>query len=215
MVAVKKLDPYDAPKVNHMSQDQLKGRVLLVEDDELTGSWLQKEMTHKGLNCMWVKNCRDASQALADHQFHAVITDVYLEGGKSGLDLIQELDGQGLPIVVITSRADLEIAKTSLNKGATHLLEKPFEPNELFKILERAWDEPRGLIGMMERFFDLHHFTPKEREISRLVLKGLSNREIAEVMGNTEKTIKFHLTVIFQKCAVKSRTEFFNMIFPT
>ncbi len=202
-------------KVHHLSPDQLKGHVLLIEDDELTANWLMREMSHKGLTCTWVKTKDDAEAILKTQRFHAAVTDVYLEDGKSGLQLIKSLEMEGLPVVVITSKADLQIAKDSLNQGASYLLEKPFDPAELFKMLEKVWDEPRGLNGVMERFFELNHFTPKEKEIARLVLKGLSNREIAEVMGNTEKTIKFHLTVIFQKCAVKSRTEFFNAIFPT
>ena len=57
--------------------------------------------------------------------------------------------------------------------------------------------------------------TDKEREVSRLLFKGLSNKEIAEVLGVTEKTVKFHVTGIFDKAGVKSRSEFLSTVFPT
>ncbi len=57
--------------------------------------------------------------------------------------------------------------------------------------------------------------TPKEREVTRLVVKGLANKEIANVEEITDRTIKSHLTNIFHKCGVSSRTELLNAIFPT
>jgi DNA-binding CsgD family transcriptional regulator len=67
----------------------------------------------------------------------------------------------------------------------------------------------------VERYLDIHGLTKTERKIARLALKGLSNREIANVNGNTEKTVKFHMTIIYDKCQVGSRSEFFNSILPT
>ena len=208
----------ETPLRSHSHQTQtLRGNVLIVEDDDLTGAWLVKELQHRGLETTLVKTRAQAQKAAETtaKPFHAVVCDIYLEDGKSGLDVIAEWEKYGLPVIVITSRADLSIAKESLNRGAAHLLEKPFQVQELVQILQKCWEEPRGLTGLLEHFLEVNHFTPKEKDIARFVLKGLSNREIAEVMGNTEKTIKFHLTVIFQKCGVKSRTEFFNAIFPT
>jgi DNA-binding NarL/FixJ family response regulator len=61
----------------------------------------------------------------------------------------------------------------------------------------------------------LHHLTPKEKEVTRLVVKGLANKEIASIEEITDRTIKAHLTSIFLKCGVTTRTELFNAIFPT
>ncbi len=52
------------------------------------------------------------------------------------------------------------------------------------------------------------------REEARLLLKGLSNAELARTAGISEKTIKQYVTQVFQKANVTSRAEFFSVIFP-
>jgi DNA-binding CsgD family transcriptional regulator len=56
--------------------------------------------------------------------------------------------------------------------------------------------------------------TEKEQTIARLVLKGLTSAEIARLENNSDKTVRQHLTRIYQKCNVTSRAEFFNHVFP-
>jgi len=195
---------------------QLFGKVLLVEDDPIAAEWIAKKVSRAGMVCKLVHSKEEASICIKNEVFHAVITDLYFENGQpTGLELVNELEALGIPVVVISSRADLKVAKDAVNSGASFLLEKPFEPEELIEALRKVWEEPRGQIGIVERFLDQNSLTQKEKEIVRLILKGLSNKEIAEVSGNTEKTIKFHLTTIFQKCGVASRTELFNAVFPT
>jgi DNA-binding CsgD family transcriptional regulator len=47
------------------------------------------------------------------------------------------------------------------------------------------------------------------------VLKGLTSAEIGEMMGNSEKTIKQHLTQVYAKLGVAGRAEFFHLVFPS
>lgn len=55
--------------------------------------------------------------------------------------------------------------------------------------------------------------TPKERTITELMLKGLSDQEIATAVGNTVKTVKHHTSSIRDKFKVTSRAELFAHIF--
>ena len=57
--------------------------------------------------------------------------------------------------------------------------------------------------------------TKKEEEVARLVLKGLTSAEIGAMMGNSEKTIKQHLTQVYAKLGVAGRAEFFHLVFPS
>ena len=59
------------------------------------------------------------------------------------------------------------------------------------------------------------HWDVMEEQSARLVLKGLSSAEIAEVMGISEKTVKQHLTQIYAKTGVAGRAEFFHLVFPS
>jgi DNA-binding NarL/FixJ family response regulator len=192
---------------------QLEGRVLIVEDNEILGQVIFEYLSKLGVECVWARTFEEASQELSKRGFHAVIVDVFLNSDDpQGLELVRSLEPRGIPVVLMSGRADLRIAKEAMNCGARHLLEKPFQIEELKPILQKIWTEPSGMTGMIERYLDTHGLTEKEKEIARCILKGLSNREIAEINSNTEKTVKAHVTAIFQKCTVKTRTELINDI---
>ncbi|TVQ80971.1 MAG: DNA-binding response regulator [Bradymonadales bacterium] len=195
----------------------LRGKVLVVEDDSIVGKWISTQLKAKDLEVTWVSTLEAARAELEKDSYHALIVDIYLSksGRREGLELVREVEEKGIPVLVMSSHADLKIAKEALNRGAVGLLEKPFEAEELVKALNKAWLEPKGLGAAVDRFLDAHQLTPKEREITRLLLKGLSNKEIANVADTTEPTVKFYVSTIYDKCAVKSRTELFNTIFPT
>ena len=192
---------------------QLEGRVLIVEDNEILGQVIFEYLTKLGVECVWAKTYDEAAKELLKRSFHAVIVDVYLQSDEpEGLELVRNLEPQGIPVILMSGRADLRIAKEAMNCGARHLLEKPFQVDDLKAVLQKVWTEPSGMTGMVERYLDTPGLTEKEKEIARCILKGLSNREIAEINSNTEKTVKAHVTAIFQKCAVKTRTELINDI---
>lgn len=194
----------------------LKGRVLIVEDDEIMGKWILRKLIHSGLSAELVGDVDTAFKELSAKRYHAVVSDVFL--GKTmtaGLGLISRLKELDIPVIAITAKADLEVARNCLNSSVHRFIEKPFDINTLIQSLVDAWENPRCLSTLVERYLDVNGLTETERKISRLALKGLSNKEIAEVNGNTEKTVKFHMTVIYHKCNVGSRGEFFNSILPT
>ncbi len=191
-------------------------QVLLIEDDEVAGETLCSGLQNLSIACTWVRNIDDARRALERRTFDAVVTDIMLgPDTPSGLDLVKELQPTGAPVLVITAFADLIRVKEALNHGAAYLLEKPFRAEELSRALSSVWDEPKGLGHFVERALERAELTAKERDVARLLLKGLSTKEMAGVTGNTEKTLKHHIASIFHKFDVASRAELFHCIFPT
>lgn len=192
------------------------GRVLLAEDDELLGERLQKDLQRNDIECVWVKDFQSAEDALKKENIHCLVTDIYLSPSKpDGLDLISLANTYGVPSIIVTSALDLNIAKTGLNNGADHVIEKPVEVSQLLSTLEDIFENPKGLIARRERYLETHQLTEKEKELTRLILKGLTNKEISEVTGNSLATVKFYSSQIFEKFDVKNRAELFNLIFPT
>ena len=191
-------------------------QVLLIEDDDVSGEMLRSGLQNLSIVCTWVKTVDEARRALEKRTFDAVVTDIMLgPDSPSGLDLVKELQPTGAPVLVITAFADMARVKDALNHGATFLLEKPFRAEELSRALASVWEEPKGLGHFVERALDRAELTAKERDVARLLLKGLSTREMAGVTGNTEKTLKHHIASIFHKFGVASRAELFHCIFPT
>lgn len=198
---------YESPK---------KGRVLIAEDEELTGQALKNDLAKQDYTVDWLQDYSDCVEALKKNDYHAIVVDIYLNSKEpNGLELIKTARQLGIPSVIVTAALDLEIARNGLNNGADHLLEKPCSAEELSRVLMEIWENPRGLIARRERCLDQHQLTDKEKELCRLMLKGLTNQEVAEVSGSTLGTIKFYSSQIFDKFNVKNRSELFNLVFPT
>lgn len=199
-------------------EKKLVGRVLILEDDPLAGEWLCQGLSRRGVECLWAQDLESALSQLGNNDsvlIHGIISDVYMKDQvPDGMQLIQKAKQFDIPIGVISSRPDLPLVMEAINTGASFFLKKPFEVDELLTKLSEIWAEPKHMNALLERFLELHRLTEKEREVARLLFKGLSNKEIASVLNVTEKTIKFHVTGIFEKCNVKSRSELTSTVFP-
>lgn len=193
-------------------------RILLVEDDDGARTVLRSALERHGF---LVDAARDASEALSHASrgpFDAVVTDIVLDQTvDAGLELIPALRQRGVlaPLIVVTAFADKQRLKRAIELRVAYLLEKPFSLQQLITVLERVWAEPTELNHYVERALQSASLTPKEEEVARLMLKGLSNEEIARVLRNSDKTVRQHLSSIYAKCQVSSRAEFFHHVFPT
>jgi len=208
----------EAFRVFAAKEKPVLGRVFLLEDDCLTGEWLATALAKRNIEVHWAVNVDSAMQALMKPNpiiYHAVITDIFLKGeSPDGMKLVHAARQIDVPVCVISSRPDLPLVMEAINNGASLFLQKPFDVEDLFHRLGGLWSEPKHLAALLERLLEMNRLTEKEREVCRLVFKGLSNKEIATVLNVTEKTIKFHVTGIFQKFSVQSRSELTSTVFP-
>lgn len=195
-----------------------RGRLLVVEDDLLMSEWICSGLgessieTYSAASFSEVLSFLDSSKA---EQIHGIVSDIYLGTDEpDGMKVVSEAKRLGLPVAVITSKANFELAKEALNHGACALLEKPFRIEQLVETFENLWEDPPFLGVALQRFVEKSQLTEKESDVCRLLFKGLSNAEIAGVMGVSEKTVKFHVSGIFSKCQVKSRSELLSTVFP-
>jgi DNA-binding NarL/FixJ family response regulator len=118
-------------------------------------------------------------------------------------------------VVLVTAFADQQRVKAALNGGASYLLEKPFTTEALRNVLDKVTAVDVDLGKLVNRALARARLTKKEEEVARLVLKGLTSAEIGAMMGNSEKTIKQHLTQVYSKLGVTGRAEFFHLVFPS
>ena len=197
----------------------MKAHVLLVEDEADARTALIRSLERHGYTCEGAASVDDAARAL-EHasRIDAVVTDLVLgEDDRGGLEVLRRAREQRLagPVILITAFADIVVVKNALNGGASFLLEKPFRGKELAEVLAGCLESFRSVDHLIDRALTRAQLTDKEAEVARLVLKGLTSPEIAEVLQNSEKTIRQHLGQIYGKCGVTSRAEFFHHIFPS
>ncbi|MEQ8767089.1 MAG: response regulator [Planctomycetota bacterium] len=137
-------------------------RILIVEDSLVVAKFLEHYLTKGGFELRIVETSQQALDLLPEFRPNALITDVVLCGGKSGLDLCREIRGGGetaLSIIVMTSHSFDEAieatADSAMEAGADAFLTKPISPVDLFRTLERlgvsspktsSRPSPRGLV---------------------------------------------------------------------
>lgn len=195
----------------------MNAQVLLVEDDDEARETLARALRRRGFECEPVADLAAARAALGAISFDLAVVDMMLHGdAMAGLRLLPELVQQrGVRTVVITAFADVAKVKAALNEGARYLLEKPFGAAELADLLHRLQGEEADFAHVVERALRKAGLTEKETAVARLVLKGLTSAEIARLEGNSEKTVRQHVSKVFAKCGVSSRAELFHYVFPS
>jgi DNA-binding NarL/FixJ family response regulator len=114
--------------------------------------------------------------------------------------------------VVLSGLDEDEAIEAALRIGANAFISKTVDPAELAQALRRAAKEPVAeAIGRPEKRLDSalaeKGLTDRERAVLQALAQGLSNKEIARSLWLAEQTVKFHLTNIYRKLDVRSRTE--------
>ena len=130
--------------------------------------------------------------------------------GMTGLELQQHLRDQkiDIPIIVITAYGDVPTAVRAMKSGALDFIEKPIHDHQLLELIERAIshdskirDARLHLSALQERVALL---TQREDEVMKLVVDGLSSKEIAGKIGVSFKTVEAHRAKIMKKMQAKS-----------
>jgi DNA-binding NarL/FixJ family response regulator len=192
-------------------------RALLVEDEVDARESLARSLTRAGWECLTAGSAEQALAALrAPGAVDVCVLDVRLGADEeAGLDLIPAVRSASreAPVIVVTAFADLDKVKRALNLGAAYFLEKPFSAAELLSAMTRVLAERRDVTHLVERALAAAALTEKEAAIARLLLKGLPTPEIARIEGNSERTIRQHVSTIYAKCKVSSRAELFHHVF--
>jgi FixJ family two-component response regulator len=138
-----------------------------------------------------------------------VVLDIMMPG-LNGLQLQQKLQSarDGLPIIFITGHGDIPSSVAAMKAGAVDFFPKPFNAEDLLGAVRDAIQRDareRGkraeLDAVAGRFAAL---TPREREVMALVVRGMLNKQIAAVLGASEKTVKIHRRRVMEKMQVQS-----------
>ena len=190
----------------------IKGRVLLVEDEETLRASLSMFLKRNGFEVIEAEDEEGALVRLKEDDFNLIITDLFLADGN-GFAIMKYLQDccQEAKCIVITGHASLDSAIKAIRKGAFDYLLKPFEYDELKAAIDRAIQKQseEKLINKLDylKISRNYRLTKKEMEIIKIIIsEGVSNAEISENLSISKNTVKVHLRNIFKKMGVESKT---------
>jgi RNA polymerase sigma factor (sigma-70 family) len=180
------------------------GVVYVVDDDEAVRDslqWLLEASAYR------VQTYDSAEAFLAGFDPAAIaclILDVRMPG-MSGLELQDELLARkcNLPIIFITGHGDVPMAVSTMKKGAVDFIEKPFDQTALKALVERMLAQAREAAAAAERqrlnAALLARLTPREQQVLERIVAGRLNKQIADDLGISIKTVEAHRANIMDK----------------
>jgi len=191
--------------------------VWVVDDDEAMRSSLKWLIESVGMR---VESFSSADAFLGGRcliHFSSLLLDVRMPG-MSGLELLDHLKHEQMlpPTIVITGHGDVPMAVRAMKAGATDFIEKPFNDEVLLDSIRRALmaEEERRITGSQaaEIAERMAHLTPREHEVMLMVTEGKSNKEIANGLGVSAKTIEAHRARVMEKMQAGSLAELVRMV---
>jgi DNA-binding NarL/FixJ family response regulator len=192
-------------------------RVLLAEDHSIVRAGLERLLgTTDDIEV--VAGAEDGAQAVelaAEHEPDVVLMDIsmpHLNGIEATKQIVEA--NEDVQVVVLTSFADRPQIVAALDAGAVGYLLKDAEPEEVIRGVRSAAKRESPFAPKVARtLLDARaerpeaQLTERELEVLRCVAKGLPNKLIARSLGISEKTVKAHLTRIYQQIGVTDRTQ--------
>jgi FixJ family two-component response regulator len=200
-----------------MSDQYLSGPIIyIVDDDADVREGLQSLLQSVGLRSETFSSTTALLKSKLADEASCLILDIRLPG-LSGLDFQAEVSKEQIkvPIIFITGHADVPMSVKAMKAGAVEFLTKPIREQDLLDAVRVAIERDRIRRqhdkDMQELRANYHSLSLREREVMRLVVAGLMNKQAAAEIGISEVTLKVHRHNIMKKLRARSLAELVRM----
>ena len=177
-----------------------KAHVFVVDDDSCILDSATLFLKEAGFECTCFENADDCLKDLCQQNCDLLVTDVRMPD-RTGIELLTEAKGVApwMPVLVMTSYGDIPLAVEAVKKGALEFIEKPLE-----------WGNFLAIVQSIVKRNDLSNIlkgkalSKTEKNILRIILQGKTNKEIADILCRSVRTVEVHRSHIMHKLNVCS-----------
>jgi len=192
-------------------------RVHIVDDDEAMRDSLKWLVESRGLRVELYPSAEAFLDAYDNGFCGCLVLDVRMPG-MNGLDLYEQLQARGgaLPVIFITGHGDVPMAVSALKKGAADFIEKPFNDQDMLGLIESCLKQDRAAAAKRAENASvaqrLDRLTQREREVLGLIVGGRLNKQIADDLGISIKTVEVHRSRVMEKIGANSVAELVQLV---
>ncbi len=195
-------------------------KLLLIDDDPNLILLVKDYLEFRGYEVITAENGRDALEILESKTPDMIICDVMMPE-MDGYSLVSTIRSEPktswIPVLFLSAKGQSQDRVKGLNIGADVYMVKPFEPEELVAQVESSLKQASRLIQhkdgkggadgpKIQVPFDVE-LTPTELRVVQYVARGMANREIADELNVSQRTIESHVSNMLGKTGLHNRTE--------
>lgn len=194
-------------------------RLLLIDDDPNLILLVKDYLEFRGYEVVTAENGQEALEVLDKDTPDMIICDVMMPQ-MDGYALVEHVRKNPrtswIPVLFLSAKGQSQDRVKGLNTGADVYMVKPFEPEELVAQVESSLKQASRLIQRQEKTTDAApriqvpfdvELTPTELRVVQYVARGMANREIAEELNVSQRTIESHVSNMLGKTGLHNRTE--------
>ena len=187
-----------------MNQIPEKSTIYVVDDDEAVRDSLQWLLEGKGYRVHCFASSESFLSSFDPNEVACLFVDIRMQG-MSGLELQDKLiERQSpLPIVFITAHGDVPMAVETMKKGALDFIQKPFDENQLIALVEKMQASARTAFAQHQqastRDLLMSKLTTREAQVLERIVAGRLNKQIADDLNISIKTVEAHRANIMNK----------------
>jgi FixJ family two-component response regulator len=191
--------------------------VHVVDDDASFRTAIERLLKQAGYEVVTYPSAQHLLDRMpSESEMGCILLDVRIPG-LSGPELQRRLSelGSTLPIVFLTGYPDVRTTVRTIKAGAEDFLTKPISSEQLLRAIERAMarhEATRGLRGTLDMVrTHIGKLTPRERQVFERIIRGQTNKQVANALGSTERTVKAHRQRVMEKMQVQSLAELVSL----
>ncbi len=186
--------------------------IHIVDDDASFRTAISRVLQVSGYEVAQYDSAASFLRAIENAKPGCILLDVYMPD-LGGLQLQDELVklSQGWPIIFMTGQGDIPTTVRAIKAGAEDFLSKPISRETLVAAIQQALvrhaakQQSEDQVSSYKSL--IATLTPREAEVFALMVRGRPNKQIAHLLGTSERTIKAHRHVVMQKLRVQSFAE--------
>jgi len=187
-------------------------RVFIIDDDASVCKALARLLSASGYATEVFHSANDYLEREPYNGIGCLVLDIRMPG-LSGTDLQIHLNRQhnDIPVIFLTGHGDLPVGIEAMKRGAIDFLTKPVDEVSLLDAVDRALSKSQAAQREQSRVANVQAridaLTQREKEVLLAILGGARNKQIANALGISEKTVKAHRGKIMQKLNASSPAE--------